>query len=73
MPLPPSALTDKDADDLRFGLALGVDLVALSFVQTADDVARAREIIDRAGAIDAADREDRASGRACRTCATSWR
>jgi pyruvate kinase len=36
--LPTSALTPKDADDLRFGLALGVDLVALSFVQTADDV-----------------------------------
>jgi pyruvate kinase len=33
-----SALTQKDADDLKFGLALGVDLVALSFVQTADDV-----------------------------------
>jgi pyruvate kinase len=33
-----SALTPKDVDDLEFGLALGVDLVALSFVQTADDV-----------------------------------
>jgi pyruvate kinase len=44
--LPPSALTDKDAADLRFGLGLGVDLVALSFVQTAGDVARARAIID---------------------------
>jgi pyruvate kinase len=49
VPLPPSALTDKDVDDLEFGLELGVDLVALSFVQTADDVARAREIIDQAG------------------------
>jgi pyruvate kinase len=49
VPLPPSALTDKDVDDLGFGLELGVDLVALSFVQIADDVARAREIIDRAG------------------------
>jgi pyruvate kinase len=47
--LPPSALTAKDVDDLRFGLGLGVDLVAQSFVQTADDVARAREIIDQAG------------------------
>ena len=45
--LPPSAVTDKDVDDLRFGLELGVDFVALSFVQTAEDVARAREIIDR--------------------------
>jgi len=47
--LPPSALTDKDAADLRFGLQLGVDFVALSFVQTAEDVAKARMIIDAAG------------------------
>ena len=32
----------KDAADLRFGLELGVDIVALSFVQTADDVLTAR-------------------------------
>jgi pyruvate kinase len=47
--LPPSALTDKDVVDLEFGLRLGVDLVALSFVQTAGDVARARAVIERAG------------------------
>jgi pyruvate kinase len=47
--LPPSALTDKDVADLQFGLGLGVDLIALSFVQTAGDVARARALIDRAG------------------------
>jgi pyruvate kinase len=47
--LPPSAVTDKDVVDLRFGLSMGVDLVALSFVQTAEDVGRAREIIDQAG------------------------
>jgi pyruvate kinase len=39
-----SGLTVKDAADLAFGLALGVDLVALSFVQTADDIRRARGI-----------------------------
>ena len=47
--LPASALTDKDVEDLRFGLTLGVDVVALSFVQTAEDVARARAIISEAG------------------------
>jgi pyruvate kinase len=47
--LPASALTDKDVDDLQYGLSLGIDLVALSFVQNAQDVLRAREIIDRAG------------------------
>jgi pyruvate kinase len=50
VPLPPSALTEKDAEDLRFGLAQGVDMVALSFVQTAADVSRARAIIEGAGA-----------------------
>ena len=43
--LPASAVTEKDAADLRFGLELGVDLVALSFVQTAEDVERALEIM----------------------------
>ena len=47
--LPASAVTDKDAHDLRFGLELGVDLVALSFVQTAGDVLRARQIMTEAG------------------------
>ncbi len=47
--LPPSALTEKDESDLRFGLELGVDLIALSFVQTGEDVARARHIIEAAG------------------------
>ncbi|HVL65803.1 MAG TPA: pyruvate kinase [Vicinamibacterales bacterium] len=47
--LPASAITPKDADDLRFGLDLGVDYIALSFVQTADDVRRARTIMEEAG------------------------
>lgn len=38
-------MTEKDASDLRFGLALGVDLVALSFVQSAADVTGARHIL----------------------------
>jgi pyruvate kinase len=47
--LPASAVTPKDAADLRFGLRLGVDLVALSFVQTPDDVQRALDIMRDAG------------------------
>jgi pyruvate kinase len=47
--LPPSALTAKDEDDLRFGLALGVDFVAVSFVQTAGDIRRALELSAAAG------------------------
>ena len=42
VPLPASAITPKDVDDLRFGLSLGVDMVALSFVQTAADLRQAR-------------------------------
>ncbi len=49
IPLPASAVTRKDADDLRFGLALGVDMVALSFVQTAMDMRQARQIMTDAG------------------------
>jgi pyruvate kinase len=47
--LPASAITGKDEQDLRFGLRLGVDLVALSFVQTADDVKCALGIMADAG------------------------
>ena len=48
--LPSTGLTAKDAIDLRFGLAQGVDIVALSFVQSAKDVHAARVAIDAAGA-----------------------
>jgi len=47
--LPASAITAKDAEDLRFGLELGVDYVALSFVQTGADIMRAREVMSDAG------------------------
>jgi pyruvate kinase len=40
-----SDITDKDQRDLKFGLALGVDMVALSFVQSADDVRRVKAIL----------------------------
>ena len=44
VPLPDSAITPKDIDDLAFGLSLGVDLVAVSFVQTAADLRYARQL-----------------------------
>ncbi len=43
--LPISPLTEKDRSDLAYGLALGVDWVALSFVQRPEDVAEARRLI----------------------------
>ncbi len=39
------ALTDKDKRDLVDGIRLGVDAIAMSYVQTADDVREARELI----------------------------
>ena len=47
--LPASAVTAKDEEDLKFGLALGVDIVALSFVQTPEDCHTARRIMRAAG------------------------
>ena len=44
--LPASGLTLKDAKDLAFGLSLGVDMVALSFVQSAADVQAARNVTE---------------------------
>jgi pyruvate kinase len=43
--LPLSPLTEKDRKDLAFGLELGVDWIALSFVQRPEDVSEAREIV----------------------------
>ncbi|MBM4121306.1 MAG: pyruvate kinase [Nitrospira sp.] len=42
-------LTDKDRADLRFGLAQGVDYVALSFVKGPEDVAEAKQLIAEYG------------------------
>lgn len=50
--IPISALTEKDREDLAYALDLGVDYVALSFVQHAEDVQEARALIgERAGII----------------------
>jgi pyruvate kinase len=43
--LPISPLTAKDRADLEFGLSLGVDWIALSFVQRPEDIDEARELI----------------------------
>jgi pyruvate kinase len=42
-------ITDKDRNDLRFGIAQGVDYVALSFVRGTADVAAAKELIRHFG------------------------
>ncbi|MDO4254649.1 MAG: pyruvate kinase [Kocuria sp.] len=43
------ALSDKDEADLRWALRTGVDIIALSFVRTGDDISRVHEIMDEEG------------------------
>jgi pyruvate kinase len=43
------AMSEKDIADLRFALGLGVDLVALSFVRSPDDIKLVHEIMDEVG------------------------
>jgi pyruvate kinase len=50
--LPIPALTDKDRADLDRAASIGVDWIALSFVQRPDDVAEARKLVaGRAGVM----------------------
>ncbi len=41
------SLTDKDIEDLKFGIALNIDYVALSFVRSAEDIKYLRNVIER--------------------------
>lgn len=43
------ALSEKDIDDLRWGLKAGADFIALSFVRSADDITDVHRIMDEEG------------------------
>jgi pyruvate kinase len=43
------ALSDKDMDDLRWGLRAGADFIALSFVRSAADIVDVHRIMDEVG------------------------
>lgn len=45
------ALTEKDRKDLAFALRLGVDWIALSFVQRPEDVAELRRLVEGRAAV----------------------
>lgn len=45
--LPVECLTEKDLEDLEFGLAHDVDYIALSFVRRGDDIRRLRDLIEQ--------------------------
>jgi pyruvate kinase len=49
--LPIGPLTDKDRTDLDYVLRLGVDWVALSFVQRGEDIKLARQLVGHSAAI----------------------
>ncbi|WP_457642126.1 pyruvate kinase [Persephonella sp.] len=43
------AITEKDKKDIKFAIEEGIDIIALSFVKTADDIKEAKEIIKSSG------------------------
>lgn len=43
------ALTDKDREDIKFAASIQADYIAVSFVQSADDVNEARRLLREAG------------------------
>ncbi|GGK71109.1 pyruvate kinase [Mangrovihabitans endophyticus] len=43
------AMSDKDEEDLRFALRMGVDLIALSFVRSPDDMKLVQQIMSEEG------------------------
>jgi len=49
VPVNVAALSPKDEEDLRWGLAQGIDMVALSFVRSAGDVKPVHAIMDEVG------------------------
>ncbi len=50
LPVPVSCLSPKDREDLRFGIAQGVDYVAISFVRSAADIQEVRKFLHDQGA-----------------------
>ena len=53
------ALSEKDTEDLRWALRLGVDFIALSFVRSATDADDVRAIMTRGGHLRPGHRQDR--------------
>ena len=48
-PVSVPAMSDKDVDDLRWALHTGADMIALSFVRSADDIVEVHKIMDSEG------------------------
>ena len=52
------ALTDKDKEDIRFGIKQGFDFIAASFVRTADCIREIKDMLEEAGSSHEGDRQD---------------
>ncbi len=50
IPAPMPSMTAKDQEDLRFGLSIGIDYVAVSFVRSAADIQEVRRFLSDQGA-----------------------
>lgn len=46
------ALTDKDIDDIKFGVSVGVDYIAASFIRSAKDVLEIKRVLEECGGSD---------------------
>lgn len=46
------AITQKDIDDLKFGIEVGVDIIAASFIRKASDVLEIRKVLEKNGGSD---------------------
>jgi pyruvate kinase len=52
VPVSLPALTDKDVDDIRFGVENGFDFIAASFVRKASDVIEIKKVLEDCGGTD---------------------
>lgn len=46
------ALTEKDIDDIKFGVSVGVDYIAASFIRSAKDVIEIKRVLEECGGQD---------------------
>jgi len=43
------ALTEKDINDILFGIKMGVDFIAASFIRSAEDIAKIKQVLEKNG------------------------
>lgn len=46
------ALTEKDIDDIKFGVSVGIDYIAASFIRSAKDVLEIKRVLEECGGTD---------------------